>query len=54
MSKKYNFYRAQYKLRRITAERVWQAVDDEELTAEEAAKICGPRPAAAEPEAEAE
>jgi len=45
MSKKYNFYRVQYKLRRISAERVWQAVDDEEITATEAAMICGPRPA---------
>ncbi len=44
MSPKYNFIRLMYKMHKITAAEVWAYADNGEITEEEAAKICGPRP----------
>lgn len=44
MSPKYNFIRAMYRLKKITAAEVWAYADAGDITEEEAAKICGPRP----------
>lgn len=44
MSPKYNFIRLMYKMHKITAAEVWAYADSGDITEEEAAKICGPRP----------
>lgn len=44
MSKAYKIIKYKYDSGRITAAEVWDAADRGEITAEEAAKICGPRP----------
>lgn len=40
----YNVIRTLYRLHRITANDVWSYVDDGVITAEQAVRICGPRP----------
>lgn len=33
-----------YRMKKITAEQIWERVDSGAISAEEAVKICGPRP----------
>ena len=40
----YQMIKIRYQLKKITAAQVWEYVDDGVITAEEAARICGPRP----------
>lgn len=44
MSAKYRVIKAKYDLHKITAARVWEYCDAGDITEEEAARICGPRP----------
>ena len=37
-------YKMMYRMRRITANQIWDKVDDGELTKDQALRICGPRP----------
>ncbi len=43
MSAKLALVRNMYRLRRITAEKVWAYVDSGEISAAEAVLICGPK-----------
>ncbi len=40
----YNLIKMRYRLHKITAQQVWEYVDDGVITAEQAVTICGPRP----------
>lgn len=44
MSKLFNLIRTRYRLHKITSEDVWKFVDSNDITADEAVQICGPRP----------
>lgn len=44
----FKFIRSMYLLHKITAADVWKLADEGKITAEEAEKICGPRPKGAE------
>lgn len=40
----FKFVKLRYQLKKITAAQVWEYADNGTITAEEATKICGPRP----------
>lgn len=40
----YAIIKMKYDRKKITAEQVWEYVDSGDITAEQAARICGPRP----------
>ena len=42
----YQILRMKYRAKKITAEQVWEYVDNGKITADEAVRICGPRPKA--------
>lgn len=43
-----NIWKLLYRMKKITAEQIWERVDSGAISAEEAVKICGPRPKALE------
>lgn len=40
----FEFVKTMYKMHKITASGVWKLADQGKITAEDAEKICGPRP----------
>ncbi len=39
-----NIWQLLYRMKKITAEQIWERVDSGAISAEKAVKICGPRP----------
>lgn len=40
----FNFIRTQYRMHKLTADQVWEAVEAGRITEEQAVTICGPKP----------